>query len=56
VFASLEDLLAKCGKRIIHKEDVFRLEAIEEAEAGRLGLEEYKMKTNEEMLEAIGVE
>jgi len=56
VLASLDGLLAKCGKRIVHKEDVLRLEAIEEAEAQRLGLEVYKMKTNEEMLEAIGVE
>jgi ferredoxin--NADP+ reductase len=56
VLASLENLLAKCGKRIVHKQDIFRLEAIEEVEAQRQGLEEYKMKTNEEMLEAIGGE
>jgi ferredoxin--NADP+ reductase len=56
VFASLENALAGCGKRIVHKEDVSRLENIEEAEARRLGQEEYKMRTNEEMLEALGLE
>jgi hypothetical protein len=35
---------------------VQRLEAVEKAEAQELGLEEYKMKTNEEMLAAISAE
>jgi hypothetical protein len=35
---------------------VQRLEAVEKAEAQELGLEEYKMKTNEEMLAAINGE
>jgi len=54
--ARLDELLAGCGKKIISKEDIARLEAAERAEAERLGLEEYKMKTNEEMLAAIGAD
>ncbi len=50
----LDAALKRSGKRVISKEDVGKLEAVEQAEAQRLGLEEYKMKTNEEMLAAIG--
>lgn len=49
----LEALLKRSGKRVIQTADVSRLEAVEQAEAIRLGLEECKMKTNEEMLRAI---
>jgi hypothetical protein len=35
---------------------VKKLEAVEQAEAQRQGLEHYKMKTNDEMLVAIGLE
>jgi len=51
--AQLDDLLKRSGNRVIRKEDVAHLEAFEAAEAKRMGLEEYKMKTNEEMLAAI---
>lgn len=44
---------ALAGKTVIRKDDVARLEAAEQAEAQRLGREEYKLKTNEDMLAAI---
>lgn len=51
----LEDL-EQTGRRVVCKPDVQRLEAFEGAEAGRLELEEYKLKTNEEMLQVIGAQ
>jgi ferredoxin/flavodoxin---NADP+ reductase len=53
VLSALEKRLAQSGKRIISKQDVALLDQAERAEAQRQGLEEYKMKTNEEMLAAI---
>jgi ferredoxin--NADP+ reductase len=53
VLAALQQRLEGTGKHIVSKQDVTILEAAEQAEAQRLGLEEYKMKTNEEMLAAI---
>ncbi len=50
----LNSLLAHTGKRVVSKEDVVKLEEFEQAEAARLGLEEVKLKTNEEMLAVIG--
>ncbi len=49
----LDEILKRSGQRIISKEDVLRLEAFEQAQAAQLGLEEFKLKTNEEMLAAI---
>ncbi len=49
----LKQLLKRSGKRLVTKEDVTRLEAYEAKEAERLGLEEYKLKTNDEMLKAL---
>jgi len=52
----LEELLARLHsleKHVVTKEEWQRLEAAEAAEAERLGLEEFKFKTNEEMLAAI---
>lgn len=40
----------------ITKQDIIRLEAVEKAEAERLGLEIFKMKTNEEMLSCLQAE
>lgn len=54
-FDRLTRLLTRSGKPIISKEAVRRLEAAEAAAAQRQGLEEYKMKTNEEMLAAMGL-
>lgn len=46
--------LAQLGKRLISKEDVARLDAYEKEQKERLGVEEFKLQTNEEMLAAIG--
>jgi hypothetical protein len=46
--------LQRTGKPVIRKPEVQRLEEFEQQEAGRLGLEEFKLKTNEEMLQVIG--
>jgi ferredoxin--NADP+ reductase len=40
---------------VITKTEVKKLEAIEEAEAQKRGIEEFKFTTNEEMLQAIGL-
>lgn len=55
VLGRLEELLARSGNRVVSKEDVERLFAVEAAQAEELGLEHYKMKTNAEMLAAIEV-
>ena len=54
VIERLEQKLAQSGKRLVWKEDIARLEAAEQAQAQKLGLEDYKLKTNEEMLAVIG--
>lgn len=56
IMEELEGVLEKNFGSVVSKKDMQRLEAIEKAEAQELGLEEYKMKTNEEMLAAIGGE
>ncbi|HSQ27279.1 MAG TPA: FAD-dependent oxidoreductase [Anaerolineales bacterium] len=53
VFDTLNQLLSRSGKRLISKEDVACLEAYESKEAERLGLDEIKLKSNEEMLKII---
>lgn len=50
---NLKQLLNRSGKHLVTKEDVTCLEAYEVKEAERLGLEECKLKSNEEMLKAI---
>jgi ferredoxin/flavodoxin---NADP+ reductase len=50
----LMEVLQRTGKPVIRKPDVQRLEEFEHLEAERLGLEEFKLKTNEEMLKVIG--
>lgn len=45
--------LTAAGKRVISKADWQRLEAAEQAEAARLGVEEFKYSSNQEMLAAI---
>jgi ferredoxin--NADP+ reductase len=44
------------GKPVVLKEDVKKLEAIELAEAQKLGLEAFKFSTNDEMLQAMGLQ
>jgi ferredoxin--NADP+ reductase len=56
ILEELESSLARSGKRVVSKADVQRLSEIEKAQAERLGLEDYKMKTNDEMLAVIGDE
>jgi ferredoxin--NADP+ reductase len=55
VLESLEKLLHKLEKPVITKEDIQRLEAVEQAEAERHFLEEFKYGSNEEMLAAMGL-
>jgi ferredoxin--NADP+ reductase len=45
--------LSKLAKKVVTKDEWGRLEALEQAEAGKLGLEEFKFASNEEMLEVI---
>jgi ferredoxin--NADP+ reductase len=55
---SLEELrssLQNTAKPVILKEDIQKLKLAEQAEAERLGLEEFKFATNEEMLEVMGL-
>ena len=49
----LDKALKQSGQRTITKEDVGKLAAFEQAEAERLGLEDFKLRTNQEMLAAI---
>ena len=53
VLTALRQHLQRLGKPIITKDDWKCLEQVEREEATRLGLEEFKFKTNEEMLQAI---
>lgn len=55
---NLEAVTAKLkslGKPIVVKEDIKRLEAVELAEAQKLGVEEFKFSHNEDMLQAMGL-
>lgn len=54
VLSRFEERLAQNQKRVISKYDVERLYEAEQAEAARLQVEEFKFKTNEDMLAAIG--
>lgn len=49
----VEQRLAQLNKPVVTTEDWRRLEAVEMQEATRLGLEEFKFATNDEMLAAI---
>lgn len=53
--AALQARLSQLGKPVITKDDILRLEAVEQAEAERQGLEEFKFASNEEMLNAMGL-
>jgi ferredoxin--NADP+ reductase len=55
---NLEAVTAKVkslGKPIVMKDDIKRLEAVELAEAKKLGLEEFKFGNNDDMLQAMGL-
>jgi ferredoxin/flavodoxin---NADP+ reductase len=53
VQSRLDMLLIGCGKRVVSKEDIKKLEATEQAEAQQRGQEEFKFQTNEAMLGVI---
>ena len=56
--STLEAVTAKVknlNKPAVTKEDIQRLEAVEETEAQKRGLEEFKFSTNEDMLRAMGL-
>lgn len=50
----LEERLQKSSKRLVTKADILRLEAAEEEQKQKLGVEDFKFATNEEMLKIIG--
>lgn len=54
VLEDVQKLLEKLEKPVITKDHVQRLESVEQAEAERRMLEEFKFGTNEEMLAAMG--
>lgn len=53
ILEEIRERIMRLDKRIVTKDDLKRLEIAEQTEAGRLGLEEFKFATNEEMLAAI---
>jgi hypothetical protein len=53
VLEEFRSRLSKLAKKVVTKDEWKRLEALEQAEAGKLGLEEFKFASNEEMLEVI---
>jgi ferredoxin--NADP+ reductase len=53
---AVAERVKKLRKPVVIKEDVKKLEAIELAEAQKLGLETFKFSTNDEMLQAIGLQ
>jgi ferredoxin--NADP+ reductase len=52
---AVAEKMKNLGKPVVLKEDVKKLEAIEQAEAQKRGLEAFKFSTNDEMLQAIGL-
>jgi ferredoxin/flavodoxin---NADP+ reductase len=53
VLANFRGKLEQLDKRVVTKEDYHSLQQIESAEAARLGVEEFKFATQEEMLDAL---
>ncbi len=53
---AVAERVKKLGKPIVLKEDVKKLESAELAEAQRLGREAFKFSTNDEMLQAMGLQ
>ena len=51
----LAEKMKNLPKPIITKDEIRKLEAVEEAEAQKRGLEEFKFASNEDMLQAIGL-
>ena len=55
VMARFTQALKNLGSTVVSKEDIWKLIEIEQAEASRLDVPDYKMKTNQEMLKAMGL-
>jgi ferredoxin--NADP+ reductase len=55
ILVSVRERIRKIEVPVATKEDIQRLEAAEVDEAKRLGLEEFKFSSNEEMLQAMGL-
>lgn len=55
ILDSLQDRLQAIGRPVITKEDIQHLEKIEQEEAERRGLEEFKYSSNEEMMAVLGL-
>ena len=56
--AALESITSKIRglrKPAVTKDDILHLEAVEEEEAQKRGVEDFKFSTNEEMLRAMGL-
>ena len=53
--AAVEAKVKNLGKPIVTKEDIKHLEAVEDEEAKKRGLEEFKYDNNEDMLKAMGL-
>ncbi len=52
---AVAEKMKSLNKPVAVKEDIKKLEAIEQAEAQKRGLEAFKFSTNDEMLQAIGL-
>jgi len=55
VFDQIQTRLDRLDKPVITKADILRLEGVEQQEAERRSLEDFKFGTNEEMLAAMGL-
>ena len=53
--AAVAAKMKSLNKPVVVKEDIKKLEAIEQAEAQKRGLEAFKFASNDEMLQAIGL-
>jgi ferredoxin/flavodoxin---NADP+ reductase len=53
---AVAEQIKKLGKPVVVKEDIRKLEAIELAEAHKQGVEAFKFSTNDEMLQAMGLQ
>jgi len=52
---ALAEKMKSLGKPVVMKEDIKKLEAVEVAEAQKRGLEDFKFRNNDEMLQAMGL-
>ncbi|HEX6269631.1 MAG TPA: FAD-dependent oxidoreductase [Anaerolineales bacterium] len=52
---AVSEKIRSLNKPVVLKEDIRKLEAVELAEAQKLGIEEFKYNNNDEMLQAMGL-